>query len=557
MNKQNNKIKLHFKLLIFFISMFIVYQVVCRFVTLSVQYSSYEKGTMQLFYDNKQDYPFDLNHSKFNTIKDTEDKFKDINFLVNINSCKKLRLDFDNINSITISNIRLSLFGIKLNEFNAEEILSVLTEIYDLTLEGENNLILVKDIGNDGYVASDNTKINTTPIQILVIAISIIISIFTTMVILKVLKKLDININIKSKRQLLLIIVFSIFIIGPNVIYPFIPESYKENSENRVLKEKPKFSIDNLTEYPQEYQEYYEDNLPFKDLLVRINSFVKYNIFNTSPAKYVIKGNDGWLFYNSKYKDDGDTLSDYQGTNLYTEDELQEIKNNLLDKYSFLKENNIELCIMVIPNKSNIYYENMPEEYYRNEDLSRADQTVNFLKENTSINIIYPKNEFLAIKDKYQIYSKIDSHWNSIGSYIAYCQFMKSIDSEFEYKSLDELDIIEEDIKTGDLASMINLNGYLNDKNYTIKGINDDIEISLAENKGYAMNRYLSTNKNGKKVLVYRDSFFVNLAPYIVKEFEETALVWGEPFSKEQIEEEKPDLVIIEVAERKLENLTK
>ena len=363
--------------------------------------------------------------------------------------------------------------------------------------------------------------------------------------------------NLSNIREKILVSIFIIFIVGPTIIYNMIPEEDKINSENRVLKEKPNLSTDNIMMYPEEYEEYYDDNIPFKSKFVEIYSELKYRFLGMSVVDTVIPGKDGWLFYNSRPNKDQDTLADYQGTNKYTSEQINNITNELLKKKNFLEEQGIELHVLIVPNKSQIYYEYMPDDYYKNEGASRADELVKHIKENTDINIVYPKDKFLELKDEYQLYSKLDSHWTSLGSYIAYVELMKSIDSDFEYKELNELEIVATDIKSGDLATMMNMDNKLNDKSYKITNNKPEITAGIIEDKGPAMNRFQSTNMNGKKIMIYRDSFGKQLINHITKEFREVAMLWAVPFSEEQILDEDPDVVVIEVAERYLENLIK
>jgi len=356
-------------------------------------------------------------------------------------------------------------------------------------------------------------------------------------------------------KEILLIVLFCILIIVPNIAYKFVSEDARKNIENRTLTEKPIINIDNFQEYPSLYEEYYNDNLPFKDILVRFNSLVKFKVFDKSPADYVIKGEDGWLFYNSKYKSDADTIADYQGTNKYTYEELQEIAESLTEKKEFLDKRGIEFYVYIAPNKSQIYSEYIPKKFVKIDEISRADELVEYLRENTDVKIVYPKEELLNNKGENYLYYKTDTHWNNLGGYIGFVELMKVIDPNYEYKTLNDLNITRKESTSGDLSGMINLNGKIEDIDYDINDFNIDIEVELIEDKGREINRYESTNKNGRKLLAYRDSFAISMIPYLSKEFEESAFVWSAPYSEEQIDKEKPDVVLLEVVERLTDRL--
>lgn len=358
-------------------------------------------------------------------------------------------------------------------------------------------------------------------------------------------------INKRNKQAIL--IGFLSLIILPTILYKFIPKEYKKNNENRALSQRPELTIDNYDTYPKLYEEYYNDTLPFKNFLTNLNSKVKYNIFDISPSNAVIKGKDNWLFYDSKNKNDGDTLADFQRTNYYSEEMLGKFKKSLEAKKKFLDDLGIEFYVYIASNKEEIYPEYMPDEYVRLKEKSKADIVVDYLNENTDVNIIYPKDILMSYKDNYDLYHKLDTHWNKQGAYIGFTELMKAMGREYE--NIENLNIEANEISTGDLANMINMSGDLKDIEYNVN-YKKDIKLELIEDKGKLMNRYGTNNENGKKLLTYRDSFWVNMAPFLAREFEESAFVWGIPFNEAQIKKEQPDVVILEVVERNLEYLT-
>ncbi|MEG2037161.1 MAG: hypothetical protein RRZ93_04155, partial [Ruthenibacterium sp.] len=62
-----------------------------------------------------------------------------------------------------------------------------------------------------------------------------------------------------------------------------------------------------------------------------------------------------------------------------------------------------------------------------------------------------------------------------------------------------------------------------------------------------------STNQNGKKLLMMRDSFAMMLIPYLAQDFEESFFYRPtdmDALTGEMLDEEKPDVVIFELVER-------
>lgn len=352
-------------------------------------------------------------------------------------------------------------------------------------------------------------------------------------------------------NQVLLIVLFCALIIVTPIAYKFVSMEDRRNmaGSNAVM---PELNIDNFEEFPSLFESYYNNKSPFKGELVNLNSKIYFKYFDKSPNKSVIKGKDGWLFYNSKYNEESDSLGDYQGTNKYSEEELALFKKSLDAKKEFLDERDIEFYVLIVPNKEQIYPEYMPDNIYKNNGKSKTDELVDYLRSNTEVNIIYPKEELMYYKQnlQYDIYNKTDSHWNSIGAYIGFRELMEAMDPNYDGLDVEELALTADFLKDGDLATMLGLDGDLNDTYFTVHNFKQDVSTELIEDKGKLMNKYTSTAGNGKKLLAYRDSFAVKLIPYLFKEFDESAFVWGIPFNEAQIDKEKPDIVVIEVAER-------
>lgn len=57
------------------------------------------------------------------------------------------------------------------------------------------------------------------------------------------------------------------------------------------------------------------------------NNLIQCYVFKNPNNSDVISGEDGWLFYNIKY--DGNPVGSYMGENLFTEEQLEQIAENM------------------------------------------------------------------------------------------------------------------------------------------------------------------------------------------------------------------------------------
>lgn len=107
----------------------------------------------------------------------------------------------------------------------------------------------------------------------------------------------------------------------------------------------------------------------------RMNTLIYYatGIFNSN---HVIWGKDDWLFYSST--NSGDPIADYEGTNRFSIEEMEKIKINMLNQQEILRNMGIEFCLLIPPNKENVYSQYMPDKYIHT-DKTRTDILLEYL----------------------------------------------------------------------------------------------------------------------------------------------------------------------------------
>lgn len=540
-------------LVVYIITIIIGGTVGVNYTRVNIEYRTSMPGMIQLYYDNQitEGYYFDENHTQRETIEETKE-FTTSNFKVPFRSLEKIRFDFDQMNQVDIRKITISIACIPIITYKANDIYDKFKIKNDITMKNNNECLSVYAMGNDCFIAND--KIPLKKVYTGILCLSIIIGGIIALLVYRFLSILLVerNIELRLERESILIAIFIAILILPTNIDKLFLDHNSEGTENRVLNKKPQFNLHNIDEYPNQYEIYYNDHIPMKQDIVRLNNYLKYNILGISPANYVIKGKHDWLFYNSKNKLDGDTLSDYLGTNHYTEYELQKIKENLLEKQAYLKERNIEFYLMICPNKMQIYPEYMPNYFIRQQKTTKADELVAYLEKHTDLKIIYPKQQLLDSKEERLLYYKWDTHWNEQGAYIGFKLLLDKIGGN-KAPELKQLEVSSEAISKGDLSNMISINPKGTDYDYTI-GYRPEIGIDLVEQQGSIL-RYKSTNLNSKKLMMFRDSFTTALIPYITKEFNESLFIWDAVFDVTMIEKEQPQIVIYEVVERSLDVL--
>ncbi|MCM1135927.1 MAG: hypothetical protein NC400_10175 [Clostridium sp.] len=349
---------------------------------------------------------------------------------------------------------------------------------------------------------------------------------------------------------------FVIIICLSNFIW-IIMEKYVDfdGYEGRMNLNRPVINVDNYTKYADDFETYYNNKLPFRNILISINSMIDFWVFDKSASAEVIKGIDGWLFY-------ADTLDDYCRNNLYSQSELEAIKNDLLNTKQYFDKREIEFIVFIGPNKASVYGDYMPKKIKTVEENSRTEQLVNYLRENTDITIIYPKKDLLSAREKYpdlMLYLKLDTHWNYMGGYFAAIPLLNALGvkmkkfDEVSYEQINEPDFFWNGY---DLSNMSGLSDILNeDINYHLYGYSEadvtyDGDVRSDVEAFYGSIRTYSNASDDRKIFLARDSFGEAISPYLAAGFKEMYSVSYDSMTKTQIEEENPDVFIYEMVER-------
>ena len=328
------------------------------------------------------------------------------------------------------------------------------------------------------------------------------------------------------------------------------------NSENREVAEKPDFSIENYSSFPEEYTAYFNDHLPFRSNLIALNNEIDYFVFQKSSNQDVIAGKNHWLFYS--LAEDGDSIGCYQGTNTYSQEELELMAKNCLRQRDILDEQGREFIILLIPNKERVYSEFMPERYGRPAENSRITQVYSYLKENTDLKIVYPYDEIMEAKEKLDedIWYRTDTHWNYIGAYVGASSLLKELGVEMPSIYDSQIIITRKGSVSGDLAGMLNLKKQLEafDSEYIVTGYDShQVEEIKWETNGAIV--YHATNADPRKIYVIRDSFSSQMALYIGSQFDDSYLRRKSSYTYQDLQEQNPDIVVYETVERYLGGL--
>ena len=341
-----------------------------------------------------------------------------------------------------------------------------------------------------------------------------------------------------NDKRLLLVIAFFALLWVPALQMQFRFFAEPENTENRDLAQAPTGDYASFAEFADGWERYIVDNFGFRPYLIRWYSFLKLNLLGVSPVPSVILGKDSWLFYHSEALADGNTVNDFRGTIPLSKAELVKLQQRLEENQRAFARENVGYLVVIVPNKSTIYREFMPDSVRTFRHTTRLDQLLDHMRRHSSVNLLDLREALFRAKREHPVYWKTDSHWNSYGAYIGYVEIMRRLAAFFP--ALSATPIAGGEVKTessptgGDLAQMLFLQHALAEENETRFNLDD------------------APDQCPRKTLIFRhDSFGDGLYPYLRRHFKELANIAPfAPYRWQAIFEKRPQAVLHVFAER-------
>lgn len=318
--------------------------------------------------------------------------------------------------------------------------------------------------------------------------------------------------------------VFLLLIFSFSIWDFFKPDKSFSESENRYLEQKPKFTSETLLngEYASKYEEYITDQFLLRDEFIKVKTAADFAVLKREN-KGVYIGKDGYL--------------------------LEALTENSVDKR--ILENNLDRIAQFLSENKNAYFMPVPTSAEIIEDkLPSFAPSINQF-EAVQIGGEQFIDVFSLLKENAgsEVYYKTDHHWTTRGAYYGYAAicgaldisprpiedyYVNSVTDDF-YGTLytkaplvgikpDKIEKFTLD-ESADYSVIYDLgereSSSLYDESYLEK--RDKYGYFLSGNNGGVLIK--SENKNGRRLLLIKDSFAHCMAPFLADEFSETHLL--------------------------------
>lgn len=362
---------------------------------------------------------------------------------------------------------------------------------------------------------------------------------------------------VKKIYSIVFIVLFIAIISLPLIKADWTSGGISED-ENRYLAEAPKLTVDGKIndKFTAEVETWFMDHMGYRKQLIDYNAKMQYEVF----GKMLSKSN----YYLGRYGDvnyaTDEMIMDYAHLNLRTEYEVAKIGNSYQKVSDWLSEKGIQFYYVQCWDKHSIYPEQFMASVNQIGDISKTDQVINYLRENTTVKELSLKETLIDNKKDYEVYSNWGdpTHWTHRGAYVGYKYIMQGINkyNDNRYKILEEEDY---NILICDMG--ITLNGFIHEEDmletFSLKEpMADEVDKSImgqyADDERHSAWENPEVN-NDTKLLLVCDSY---INSFIVEDFAESFsqvwLIWGDYIEdmESMIELYDPDIVIYECAER-------
>lgn len=338
----------------------------------------------------------------------------------------------------------------------------------------------------------------------------------------------------------------------------------EDTGENRTLAAYPELkNLRDLERFPAGFEAWLNDHMPAKTALVESQSALELGLFGEMAQDKVVFGTSRpWLFNRSE---DGQPLETYKRTNLFSEEELDRISQNLSEMQQDFSDAGIRMVLMISPDKEQIYGDDyMPSSVAVLENEGRTEQLIGALRKMCpSLPVVYPAELLRKGREKEEVYYASDTHWNRIGACIACGALVDTLaeDTGSTWSGAEAFreryHFSEKEKKTGDLQKLVRLGEEFDSTEYEAQEARTAEVSDVSEDVRGEVIRERSTNPEGLPLHVYLsgDSFRWNLTGFLQDSVSKSTITSRYYLDLEDVVSQEPDVFVYMIAERYLHEL--
>jgi hypothetical protein len=324
----------------------------------------------------------------------------------------------------------------------------------------------------------------------------------------------------------------------------------------------PKFNegLLSIRKFPRAFEEWFDDHFGFRGPLIRALTTTKVRGLGVSTSFEVLLGRDGWLFYNHQQ-----IGADYDEVRPFTAQELERWRLALETRQRWLRQHGSDYILFLPPNKQTIYPEYLDPHLKPRQASVRLGQLVDYLHQHSTVTVIDVRQQLQEARQHERLYNITDSHWNDRGAFVGYRALAEELVRRFPKSTpfkRSQFEETEHDDRGGDLAGLLDQRNVYREHCLGLKPrfgwrartsevpvLYDKTKVKLNFGRPFALE---PGDTSLPRCVLLHDSFALALVPMLAEHFQRLAAVWHDGFHRHIILNERPDIVIQELLERKL-----
>ena len=325
--------------------------------------------------------------------------------------------------------------------------------------------------------------------------------------------------------------------------------SEEDHTENRILAEKPSLKTEEgklNTEFPAQYEAWFSDHFGLRSDLVTAYGDLTNKVFGVSSEADVIIGKNDWLYF-------AKTIPDATNVRTLSDTEIRHIAHNLKLLSDYAASKGTKFVFAPAPNKASIYPQYLPARYLKTGDENNLDALYRELAR-TDVTVCDWRGVLReqAAHGSYQLYHKLDTHWNGDGAMLGYQTLMQKFGlDDFGFGNALRTETTD---WAGDLWGMLSPARENPDKNavYEIPHTYQD-DGRMRSIDDLKIQTYCE-NGSGS-LLMFRDSFGRALIPLLSERFASCTYLRANAVPLDLLETTQADYAVYELVERNLEHV--
>lgn len=345
----------------------------------------------------------------------------------------------------------------------------------------------------------------------------------------------------------LLLLLFPGGKLALQVLYAKVQEHRGADAKDLIIARQP----------GESWSRYFESHFAGRELLIRGNAYLKTGLLRTSISPKVLIGQDGWLYYADEHG-----IEDVRNQEPFSDAQLQAWGSYLIALSDFAAAHQAHFVLAIAPNKQTVYPEHLPAWVTQLGPQSRLDQLLGYLRAHRNMAIVDLREPLRRGKSTAQLYYRADTHWNMTGGLLGYREIAQQVHALYPGFAVPELDNFTsriDSIPGGDLANMLGSPELFRESatilvpKQPLHAAMRPAESSIPHNpRPRTLQISEKPGASVARAVIYHDSFFTFVNSLIAEEVARGIFVWAAAVDYSLLAREHPDLVILEMVERRL-----